>query len=302
MAGQQQMIERKPIRPSERNFLHDEENSPTTESAPASAATNGSGATITRDSPLMDRLSFHERRLSAALTGATTATKLAELLADTDLAIVEAEDFAKCEQEAALDPTISPDPQAARARAEDAAFMVGRLKTLRPRLFARYQQAVAAEAVDAYRRKLAELTPERDRLERELAETYQDAVGKLLGAFGRIRNFQQRVQTTLGDPPPNCAVLTPIDTRVLDKIVLADFAHPERNIWPPPSTFASDFAANMGIPPHPGSHWSDPDIQQRRREELAADQERHAAAYSKAGQDETERINRQERERFKGAN
>jgi hypothetical protein len=77
--------------------------------------------------------------------------------------------------------------------------------------------------------------------------------------------------------------------------VLADPAKPERSVWPPPSTF--DFT-HMGIPPHPGAAWSDPDYQARRREELAIEQQRHADALSKAGEAETERINKAERERF----
>jgi hypothetical protein len=51
-------------------------------------------------------------------------------------------------------------------------------------------------------------------------------------------------------------------------------------------------AASMGIPPHPGSSWCDPDVQQRKRDELAAEQQRHADLYAKAGKDETDRINR----------
>jgi hypothetical protein len=59
----------------------------------------------------------------------------------------------------------------------------------------------------------------------------------------------------------------------------------------------------MGIPPHPGSSWCDPQVQQRKRAELAAQQQRHAALYAKAGKEQDDRINREEKQRFhKGAN
>jgi hypothetical protein len=72
--------------------------------------TNGSG--VTRESPLPERIAEHERRVSAALTEPTPSSDLA------DWAVIAAHEFAKSEHKAALDPTVSPDSAAARARAE----------------------------------------------------------------------------------------------------------------------------------------------------------------------------------------
>jgi hypothetical protein len=76
-------------------------------------STNGSGAAaeITLASPLPDRLAELERRISVALAddGARAAT-LSNLLQQTEWALPLAEDFARSEQQTALDPLAIPDP------------------------------------------------------------------------------------------------------------------------------------------------------------------------------------------------
>jgi hypothetical protein len=94
-------------------------------------------------------------------------------------------------------------------------------------------------------------------------------VAKLVDLFGRIRDFQQRAQQALGNPPSGVGVLSALDgVRLLDKIVLPHFEHPGRNIWPKPSTFSASFAQQgMSFDRHPEQFWSDPEIQERRRAE-----------------------------------
>lgn len=159
------------------------------------------GADVTIDSPLPERLAELERRISAALTNTTSASDLADLLRQNELAVVAAEEFARAEHEAALDPTVSPDPHAARQRAEDAAFAANRLKTLGPRLFAHFQKIYAQEQVQTYVAKFRELAPERDALAAELRATYRDAADKLVDLFTRVRAFEQRARQALGNPP-----------------------------------------------------------------------------------------------------
>jgi hypothetical protein len=260
-----------------------------------------SGNGIDASAPLRDRLHEQERRIFAALTEHRTASALADLLEQTDLAVIAAEEFAKTEHERALDPTQSPEPRAARQAAEDAAFMANRLRTMRPRLLARLQQVTQREELEAYRAKQSELAPARDALERELATVYPDAASKLVDLFARIRAFQQRAQRELGNPPPAVSVLSALDVRVLDNCVLPEFAHPDRNVWPPPSSFAAAFAQSMesiGVPPHPGQHWNDPAVQERRRAELLAEQARDAAYHEQAAREQDARQNRELREQF----
>ena len=184
-------------------YVHDLENART----PANSARLGgrgdgeatptNGADVTIESPLPERLAELERRISAALTNTTSASDLADLLRQNELAVVAAEEFARAEHEAALDPTVSPDPHAARQRAEDAAFAANRLKTLGPRLFAHFQKIYAQEQVQTYVVKFRELAPERDALAAELRATYRDAADKLVDLFTRVRAFEQRARQAL---------------------------------------------------------------------------------------------------------
>jgi hypothetical protein len=93
-------------------------------------------------------------------------------------------------------------------------------------------------------------------------------------------------------------VLERIDTRVIDKCALPDWNHPDINIWPPPSNFAAAYVQSMGVPQHPGAAWSDPAFQERRRAELAAEQERLARHHAEAAKAQEIRQNAEERARF----
>jgi hypothetical protein len=126
------MIERRPIK-----------SEPTGDVATVSS-TNGSGAVteVNSTSPLPDRLGELERRISCALAddGARAAT-LSNLLQQVEWALPLAEDFARSEQQTALDPLAIPDAREARQRSEDAIFACNRLRSFTPRLRSRYLQA-----------------------------------------------------------------------------------------------------------------------------------------------------------------
>ena len=141
------------------------------------------------------------------------------------------------------------------------------------------------------------LAPERTALQQELRDTYEDATGKLIELFARIRAFQQRAQQQLGNPPPGVHVLQAIDgLRVLNSCVLPEFEHPDRNVWPPPSTFAAAFAQSMAVPPHPGAAWWQET--ERKAMERQAEAERMAAHYAEATKQQEERQNRELKEQF----
>jgi uncharacterized protein (UPF0335 family) len=255
--------------------------------------TNG----IDASSPLPDRLREQERRISAALTDDRSASDLADLLQQTDWAVISAEEFAQLENEKALDVLQSPDPTEAMRSASSAAFLANRLRAMRPRLLARYQEIVAHEQVQEYLAKRDELKLERDTLEQELTEVYTRAAGEIVALFQRVNQFKRRAQQQLGNPPPGVHVLQAIDgLRVLDNCVLPEFEHPDRNVWPPPSTFAATFAQSMGVPPHPGAAWW------REAEAKAAERQAEAAHtaayYAEATKQQELRKNEEERAAF----
>ena len=227
-----------------------------------------------------------------------TASDLSDLLEQTDLAVIAAEQFAKAEHERALDPTQSPEPRAARQAAEDAQFMVGRLRTLQPRLLARYQQVCQQEAVQEYLAKRNALASERDALEQELRETYQDAATKLINLFARVRAFKQSAQHQLGDPPANVEPLPALaGAHLLDKVQLFEFDSGQQT-FPPPSTFASDYVSSMRFDTHPGAAWSDPEIQQRQRAERETERQHNAAYHERAAREQLARQNKELKEQF----
>jgi hypothetical protein len=284
------MIERRPITAA-------------TTDKPTVSSTNGSGAAaeVNLTSPLPDRLAELERRISAALADAgVRAATLANLLQQVEWALPLAEDFARSEQQTALDPLAIPDSREARQRSEDAIFACNRLKTLQPRLRARHLQVYQQEAVQTYLAKLADFAPESDALARELHATYATATSKLLDVFARVKSFEQRARSALGDPPANCAVLARLDTRVLDKTVLPSWPNPDTNVWPPPSNFAATFAASM-IVPSAGPYWADEQVRARIAAEQVQERERMARHYATQAAEQLERENRTLRENWEAS-
>jgi hypothetical protein len=127
-----------------------------------------------------------EQRIAAALSAADVkSSDLADLIAETESAIATAAKTAEEERAKALDPALSPDPKAAREAMEDAEFTRDRLKTLLPRLQARYGEVCAAEYEVAWREDFERVEKLRDEMAAELRKTYLAAVAALVDLLGR---------------------------------------------------------------------------------------------------------------------
>ena len=277
----------------------------------ATAAASNGGDEITLASPLPIRLAELERRISAALTGERSAHDLANLLMQTDLAIPQAEDFAKSELERALDPLRSPDdPREARQQAEDATFASNRLRTLRPRLLARYHEISAAEQRQQYLARYEQLKIDGAALAQELADLYPALVGPLVEVFTRLRVFQQKASALhhtdpgglphVDDPELKARGLHGFsrDTpSLLESVHLHDWRS-GKEIWPPPASFAASYVQSMGVPQHPGAAWCDPEFISARRQAVVEEQERLALHAQKAAKEQEERQNKELREQF----
>jgi hypothetical protein len=68
-------------------------------------------------------------------------------------------------------------------------------------------------------------------------------------------------------------------------------------LWPmkSPGSFAAEFSAGMVVP-HPGSHWSDPDVLAQRRAEAAKETARMADWMAQATKDQEDLANQRQRE------
>jgi hypothetical protein len=264
---------------------------------PADASVNGGAGEVTADSPLMDRLRALERLIIKARSEPTTAAELSNLLQQLGRAIAAAAQFAESERDKSLDALQCLDPDAAREQADDAEFMRNRLATQQPLLLARFQRVSEQETIAAYLAKRDALRVERDTLEQELTEVYTRASGEIVALFQRVSQFKQRAHRELGYPPANVDPLPELAVRpLLDKVQLFELDG-KTQTWPPRSDFAATFAASMVIH-HPGPAWSDPVFQERRRAEIAAEQERMARHHATQAAEQEARQNAEERERF----
>ena len=66
--------------------------------------------------------------------------------------------------------------------------------------------------------------------------------------------------------------------------------------WPPHKSFASDYVSSMRFDTHPGQHWNDPAVQERRRAELEAEQARDVSYHERAAREQEARQNKELRE------
>ena len=258
---------------------------------------------ITINDPLPVRLAELERRISTALTGDKTAHDLANLLMQCDLAVPQAEEFAKSELERALDPLRSPDdPREARQQAEDATFASNRLRTLRPRLLARYHEVSAAEQRQQYLVRYERLKIEGAALGAELADCYPGLVGPLVEVFVRLSAFREQTRALhLSDPGDGRPHLRDPELQarrldgftrdvpsLLESVHLHDWQS-GREVWPPRQpAFAAEFVQSMTVP-SVGAAWADPVVQERRRAEIAAEQERMSRHYATQAAEQQER-------------
>jgi hypothetical protein len=119
-----------------------------------------------------------EQKIASALSSPVASADLAQLIADTEAAIVKAEPTAEEERSKALDLSLSPDADQARSAMDAATFARDRLHSVLPRLQARYRETIVAEkyarwlpSYDAVKAKQAALADELERLYRPFQET-----------------------------------------------------------------------------------------------------------------------------------
>ena len=269
------------------------------------------GNGIDASSPLPLKLAELERRISAALTGDRSATDLADLLEQTDWAVIAAEEFAKDEREKALDPLASPDPHAARQCAEDAQFMVGRLKTLRPRLLQRHREISAREQLAQWQTHAHTLAGEGEQLAADLA-LYAEVTPKLVDVFGRLAVYRQKHSALYADRPPgvdDIAADPELQARhlqhfsrdcptLLDSVQLRDWQS-GKEVWPQRSSaqFAATFAQSMTAHSYyAGADWWR--LEEQKAAERRAEMERMNRHYEQMTHEQEQRINKEERESF----
>src|SRR5262249_52985700 len=160
---------------------------------------------------------------------------------------------AESERAKALDPTLSPDPKAAREAMQTAEFARDRLRTVLPRLQKRYERVASAERKAAWVEQYDAIKVEHDAAVTDLRNLYPKVVGELVDLLSRIRELDARVRSVMaakpfpeaGEPddgrhllPIECAARGITGFRSPDYsldsgLVLPDFNQPGKKSWPP---------------------------------------------------------------------
>ena len=135
-----------------------------------------------------------EQRIAAALNDGS-ADELGNLISETGLAITTADQAAQEARDKALDPALSPDPQAARAAMEDAQFVADRLRTLLPRLQESHKQCLAQETLARWRARAAELETDCGALAQVFASVYPRIIAELVPMLAQMQALENEIKT-----------------------------------------------------------------------------------------------------------
>ena len=196
--------------------------------------------------------------------------RIAELIAETEAAVAAADKSAEAEREKALDPLASPDAAKARAAMEDAAFTRDRLKTLLPRLQARYQEVQAQEHLTQWRTDYEKLKVMRDGLAEELRTIYPEFETKITDLFTRIASNDAELSRLHQARPGGVALhllgaelvardlerFTRTKPPIVQELKLPTFAPGQRLAWPPPRPPMAALYAMSMVPPRDPRRYS----------------------------------------------
>jgi hypothetical protein len=234
-----------------------------------------------------------EQRVAEALNdnaAGITSAAIAALYNEVAAAITAATAAVATAKINALDPTVV-DPAAARARRDDCAFQLERLKAALAPLQARYAQLRQAERRAQWRVDYARIEAERDAAATSLKNIYGEFTTKLIDALLAAKAIDEdiaRINSTAPNGEPDRLLTTECCARgvgvgpnaalsLLTELKLPRFSAPGW-LWPPPTPpIDVRQIVPAGMFSHPGANWHE-ELQQRdaRRQQEA---ERMAAYY-----------------------
>jgi hypothetical protein len=254
-----------------------------------------------------------EQRGFAALKAAVTGSELQSLITQVDQAIRTADRTANEQQVRSLEPGCA-DAKTARQAAEDAVFESNRLATLLSRLQARHRQVIKQERRTAWRSGQYEpVRKQRDALAAELKTVVPECCAQLAELFGRVALNNTAIAALHHDRPDgmserlqlaelcarNLDDFTVGKPSLLEQVQLFDFDTGQQ-VWPPPQPSLGATYAAMITPAYDGRYSADwHAANERRVAAIKAEQQRLADYYETAKQQQEERQNAEERQRFK---
>jgi hypothetical protein len=137
--------------------------------------------------PTMTKQITLEQRISTVLTDDNSKSSvIAALIAETETAIVAADEDANLEQERVFDPLASPDPKAAREAMQAAEFMQTWLRSALLRLQRRLRETQEREHRAKWYGEYEALKPKRDALAAEFREVYTEFEARVVDLLIRM--------------------------------------------------------------------------------------------------------------------
>jgi hypothetical protein len=201
---------------------------------------------------------------------------VADLLAETEEASVEADAAAVIAREQSLDPIAMPDPNQARAAVETANFVCARLRTLLPRLETKYDKVARAEAHAKWATEYERVKIKRDAAAEKLRTKYPEAVATLVELLLDIEVIDREVTRVNDAKLPFLTDGSPYDARyaqlksveldargldhfgvhdlkILKDLALPSFTEPTKLAWPVQKL--PDWSSVVPVFRHPGADW-----------------------------------------------
>jgi hypothetical protein len=244
---------------------------------------------------------LEQRGVSALDNPNSGASELSELVAETELAIVTADETASAMRMKAADVLATPTPREAHdtmAQANAAELTRDRLRGILPKLKERYTAALVTERhakwlgyyeiANAKREALAEvLDATRSRIKAELG-SLNGRIKECNSECGYVNDMACEIGEYHDlDLLPLFAALRTIDAETSTE--------PD---WRAANSSATAFAASMAPPTYDPARWSDPDVRAQQRAEAEKRQREMGEFYQRQTEAQEERQNAEERERF----
>jgi hypothetical protein len=208
-----------------------------------------------------------EENLVDALTDHTIKSyALADLLDETEKAIITADNDAKIARAVALDPIQSPDAEAARVTMEAARFRADRLRSLLPRLQERVTQVGNHEEIMAWHERFDPLALKVEAAAAKLASVYAKVTAELVPLLAEIEKLDGEVTRVLASKPHHASgYLRSVELTARGLKDFSVYAHqimkmefPDLNdqnklLWPPNRQL--DYSHTVPVFKHPGAEW-----------------------------------------------
>jgi len=221
-----------------------------------------------------------EKKIADALTKPIASDALQTLIAEVEAAVATATATAEQVAKEALDVTASPDAKLAFERVMEADFTGKRLRVCIPRLHARLNEVLDAEAVQRWLNEYGPLQLQRDALAERFREDYARLANEMASLLASVAAMDEAVHNLNAAAPPSRGVSYHLDhvdaASIGEKVQLPALQPGARAIWPPPRrvdpSYFAPIVSNIGSPG--GDWWKQA---QQRQQALLERAEREAA-------------------------